>query len=39
MGLSGSNTSDFGIYTFKGLIIVRNEFGVYYFNSLIQKLN
>ena len=39
MGLSGFDTCGFVVYTFKGLIIVRNEFGVSYFDSLIQKLN
>ena len=39
MGLSGFDVSDFGVYTFKHLIIVRTEFGLFYFDSLIQKLN
>ena len=39
MGLSGFDTCDFVAYSFKGLIIVRTEFDVSYFNSLIQKLN
>ena len=30
---------DFVVYTFKRLIIVRTEFDVSYFDSLIQKLN
>ena len=39
MGLSDFDTCDFVVYTFKGLIIVRTEFDVFYFDSLIQKLN
>ena len=39
MGLLGFDTCDFIVYTFKGLIIVRTEFDVFYFDSLIQKLN
>ena len=39
MGLSGFDTCDFVVYSFKGLIIVRTEFDVCYFDSLIQKLN
>ena len=39
MGLSGFETCDFVVYTFKGLVIVRTEFDVSYFDSLIQKLN
>ena len=39
MGLSGFDVCDFGVYTFKRLIIVRTEFDVSYFDSLIQKLN
>ena len=39
MGLSGFDVSDFGVYTFKRLIVVRTEFGISYFDSLIQKLN
>ena len=39
MGYSGFDTCDFVVYTFKGLIIVRTEFDVSYFDSLIQKLN
>ena len=38
MGLSGFGTCDFVVYTFKGLIIVRTEFVVSYFD-VIQKLN
>ena len=39
MGLSGFDTCDFVVYTFKGLVIMRTEFDVSYFDSLIQKLN
>ena len=39
MGLSGFDTCDFVFYILKGLIIVRIEFDVSYFDSLIQKLN
>ena len=39
MRLSGFDTFDFVVYTFKGLVIVRTEFDVFYFDSLIQKLN
>ena len=39
MGLSGFDTCDFVVLTFKGLIIVRTEFEVSYFDSLIHKLN
>ena len=39
MGLSGFDTCNFVVYTFKGLIIARTEFDVSYFDSLIQKLN
>ena len=39
MALSGFDTCDFVVYTFKGLSIVRTEFDVSYFESLIQKLN
>ena len=39
MALSGFDTCDFVVYTFKGLIIVRTEFYVSYFESVIQKLN
>ena len=39
MGVSGFDTSDFVVYTFKGLIIVRTEFDVSYFDCLIQQLN
>ena len=39
MGLLGFDTCDFVVYTFKGLIIVRTEFDVSYFDSIIQKLN
>ena len=39
MELSGFDTCDFVVYTFKGLIIVRTEFDVSYFDTLIQKLN
>ena len=38
-GLSDFDTLDFVVHTFKGLIIVRVEFDVSYFDSLIQKLN
>ena len=38
MGLSGFDTCDFVVYTFKDLVIARTEFGVSYFDSLIQKL-
>ena len=38
MGLSGFDTCDFVVYTFKDLIIARTEFDVSYFDSLIQKL-
>ena len=37
MGLSGFETCDFVVYTFKGLVIVRTEFDVSYFDSLIQN--
>ena len=37
--LSDFDTCDFVVYTFKALIIVRTEFDVCYFDSLIQKLN
>ena len=39
MGLSGFDTCDCVVYTFKGLVIVRTEFDVSYLDSLIQKLN
>ena len=39
MGLSGFDTCDFVVYTFKGLIIVRTEFDVSYFESVMQKLD
>ena len=39
MRLVGFDTCDFAVYTLKGLIIVRTEFDVSYFDSLIQKLN
>ena len=39
MGLSGFDTCDFVVYTSRGLIIVRAEFDISYFDSLIQKLN
>ena len=39
MGISGFDTYDFVVYTFKCLIIVRNEFNGSYFDSLLQKLN
>ena len=39
MALSGFDTCDFVVYTFKGLIMVRTEFDVSYFDSFIQKLN
>ena len=39
MGLSGFDTCDFVVYTFKGLIIVRTEFDVSYLDNFIQKLN
>ena len=37
--LSGFDTCDFVVYSFRGLIIVKTEFDVCYFDSLIQKLN
>ena len=39
MGLSGFDTFDFLVYTIKGLIIMRTEFDVLYFDFFIQKLN
>ena len=39
MGFSGFDTCDFVVCTLKDLIIVRTEFDVSYFHSLIQKLN
>ena len=39
MELSGFDTCDFVVYPFKGLIIVRTEFDVSDFHSVIQKLN
>ena len=39
MGRSGFDTCDFAAYTFKGLIVVRSEFDVSCFDSLIQYLS
>ena len=39
IGLSGFDTFDFLVYTIKGLIIMRTEFDVLYFDFFIQKLN
>ena len=39
MGISGFDTCDFVVYSFKDLIIVRTGFDVSSFDRLVQKLN
>ena len=39
IGLPGASLSDFVVYTFKGLIIVRTNFDNEYFLDLVDKLN